>query len=78
MKTGVFLTARLFSAVRFQSNDRDSDMGKSGHESRLGHDLLTLKRLQKSRDQVVTRDHFVHVWGLPFQSAAFGLELNYI
>ena len=36
-------------------------MGKSGHESRLGHDFLTLKRLQKSRDQVETRDHFAHV-----------------
>ena len=40
---------------------RRPDMGKSGHESRLGHDFLTLKRLQKSRDQVVTRDHFAHV-----------------
>ena len=39
----------------------EPDMGKSGHESRLGHDFLTLKRLQKSRDQVVTRDHFAHV-----------------
>ena len=55
------------------------DMGKSGHESRVGHDFLTLKRLQKSRDQVVTRDHFAHVCSglyFHFQSLMTRLHLS--
>ena len=32
--------------------------GQNGHESRLGHDFFVIFLMLKSRDQVVTRDHF--------------------
>ena len=36
----------------------ESRHGQNGHESRLGHDFFVIFLMLKSRDQVVSRDHF--------------------